>query len=75
MRSPNAICETYPTGRGTGKFYLCDACSARWFWSNDDRGWLDASDAKFDWAFNPGGQRGSGVADDMASPAPDTQTK
>jgi hypothetical protein len=51
MRYTNGIHETYPTGRGTGTFYLCDACSHRWFWSNDDRCWRDATDANYDWAF------------------------
>jgi hypothetical protein len=51
MRCTNGIRETYPTGRGTGKFYLCDGCKRRWFWSNDDRAWRDAADPDFDWAF------------------------
>jgi hypothetical protein len=51
MRCANGIRETYPTGRGTGKFYLCEACKRRWFWSNDDRCWRDADDSDFDWAF------------------------
>jgi hypothetical protein len=51
MRWTNGIRETYPTGRGTGRFYLCEACKRRWFWSNDDRCWRDAKDSDFDWAF------------------------
>ena len=51
MRMTDAIRETYPTGRGTGRFYLCRNCGQRSFWSNDDRAWQDASDADFDWAF------------------------
>jgi hypothetical protein len=53
MRSTNAIRETYLTGRGTGQFYVCEACSKRWFWSNDDRTWELASKAHYDWAFEP----------------------
>jgi hypothetical protein len=51
MRQTNGICETYPTGRGTGRFYLCRSCGGRWFWSNDDRGWVDASSPDLAWAF------------------------
>jgi hypothetical protein len=40
----SGITETYPTGKGTGRCYSC----GRWFWSNDDRGWRDASDSNFD---------------------------
>lgn len=51
MRQTNGIFETYPTGRGTGSFYLCGSCGGRWFWSNDDRGWVDASSPDLAWAF------------------------
>src|SRR5262249_20577916 len=51
MHWTNGIRETYPTGRGTGRFYFCSACGQRSFWSNDGHGWQDASDASFDWAF------------------------
>jgi hypothetical protein len=51
MRWTNGIRETYPTGRGTGSFYLCRSCGGRWFWSNDDRGWEDASSPDRAWAF------------------------
>ncbi len=54
MRQANAIHETYPTGHGTGLFYLCQACGSRWFWSNDDRAWQDASSPDFAWAFDEG---------------------
>ncbi len=48
MRCVNAIHETYPTGQGTGRFYSCGRCARRSFWSNDDQGWRDASDGRFD---------------------------
>src|SRR5262245_23204553 len=48
MRWVNCIKETYPDGRNTGAFYVCDACCRRWFWSNDDRGFRDASGAEYD---------------------------
>jgi hypothetical protein len=51
MRCTNGIRETYPTGRGTGRFYLCGACGGRWFWSNDDGTWRNASSPNFEWAF------------------------
>jgi hypothetical protein len=54
MRLTNGIKETYPTGRGTGTFYRCESCQRRWFWSNDDRAWQDASAPRYDWAFGIG---------------------
>ena len=51
MCQTNGIRTTYPTGRGTGKFYLCRAGGGRWFWSNDARAWRDASSPGFAWAF------------------------
>jgi hypothetical protein len=54
MRCTNGIQETYPTGRGTGRFYLCGACGDRWFWSNDDGTWRNASSPNFEWAFVAG---------------------
>jgi hypothetical protein len=51
MRLTNGIRETFPTGRGTGTFYLCAACGQRWFWSNDDRQWQEAANPAFNWAF------------------------
>jgi hypothetical protein len=51
MQHKNGIKETFPTGRGTGRFYLCRSCGQRSFWSNDDKGWQDATDAKYDWAY------------------------
>jgi hypothetical protein len=66
MRCTNGIRETYPTGRGTGLFYLCRACSSWWFWSNDDRAWQDASSPDFMWAFvdRRGGKAEPGSAPD-----------
>ncbi|HEX7380382.1 MAG TPA: DUF1553 domain-containing protein [Pirellulales bacterium] len=52
MKVANGILETYPTGRGTGNFYLCGGCGRRSFWSNDERDWQDASGSRFDWAYN-----------------------
>ena len=57
LRCTNGIHETYPTGRGTGNFYLCGACGGRWFWSNDDRAWQNASAPEFAWAFVKDGTR------------------
>jgi hypothetical protein len=51
LRSFSGIKETYPTGRNTGTFYVCDACSWRWFWSNDEREFRDASSAEYDRCF------------------------
>lgn len=48
MKRINAIRETYPTGEGTGSFYLCSACGRRSFWSNDDNAWEDATANHFD---------------------------
>jgi hypothetical protein len=56
MQVTNGIDETYPTGRGTGRFYLCASCGQRSFWSNDDDDWQDASEAKFDWAYREPGR-------------------
>ena len=57
MRCTNGIRTTYPSHRGTGLFYLCRACGGRWFWSNDERAWQDASSPDFGWAFAEGQQR------------------
>jgi hypothetical protein len=43
MRNIGGIRETYPNGRGTGGFYICDACRQHWFWSNDEGVWQNAS--------------------------------
>src|SRR5258708_2094356 len=51
MKMTNGIRETYPTGRGTGRFYLCSACGKRAFWSNDNRAWENASASDFNWAY------------------------
>jgi hypothetical protein len=53
LRNINGIRETYPTGKGTGTFYVCDDCQHRVFWSNDDRGWQDANAQKFDHWYQP----------------------
>jgi hypothetical protein len=55
LRCVNAIRETYPTGAGTGSFYICGHCDRRWFWSNDDKQWTDASADRFDRWFSVGG--------------------
>lgn len=52
MRLTNGIRESFPTGRGTGLFYLCEACGQRWFYSHDDWQWQEAASSAFDWAFS-----------------------
>jgi len=62
MRLTNGSRETYPSGRGTGRFYLCEACRRRWFWSNDDWAWQNASDRDFEWAYGEGRESRGGTS-------------
>ncbi len=48
FRWVNGIRETCPTGCGTGTFYVCGVCLRRWFRSNDDREFRDASGSEYD---------------------------
>ena len=53
LKNVNGIRETYPTGKGTGTFYVCEVCAHRVFWSNDDRAWQDANAQEFDSWYQP----------------------
>lgn len=47
MRHTDSVRTTYPSHRGTGQFYVCEACGGQWFWSNDHRAWRNASTPDF----------------------------
>lgn len=57
MKHVNSIRETYPTGKGTGRFYSCQSCHRNWFWSRDEEDWREASAEEIDRWFFPGKQR------------------
>lgn len=52
LQAVNGIRETYPTGKGTGTFYICSDCAKRFFWSNDGQEYQDSSGHEFDHWYN-----------------------